>query len=86
MPMISGTHHCSKCGFEMFWEYHLPELRQNCTAYTFTNGSHRVTLLNSFKDRQLQFRIECTNCDHADFFNYDNGNFYNKQKSHRKHF
>lgn len=86
MPMISGIHHCSKCGLEMFWEYNLPEQYQNCTAYTYTHGSHRVKLLNSFKSKQLEFRIECTNCDQVDFFYYDNDNFRNKQKSLRKHF
>ena len=86
MHMISGTHHCSKCGLEMFWEYRLPELFPNCTAYTYTRGSHRVKLLNSFKSKQLEFQIECTDCDQVDFFNYDNSNFYNKQKSLRKHY
>ena len=77
MPMISGIHRCSKCGLEMYWEYHLPNSLRDCNAYKYTHGSHRVILLNNFKSKQLKFRIECTKCDQVDFFNYDNCNFYN---------
>ena len=67
MPMLSGTHLCSKCGLEMFWEYHYPKPFPNCITYKYTHGSHRVKLQNSLKSKQLEFQIECTNCEQVDF-------------------
>lgn len=86
MPMISGTHFCSECRLEMYWEHHLPELFPNCTVFKYTPGSHRVKLVNSFKSKQLEFQIECTNCNYVDYFYFDNSNYYNELKLHQKHF
>lgn len=72
MPMISGTHYCAKCGFKMFWEYHLPDPMNNINAFTYTKGSHSVKLLNSIKPNSLELRINCTKCNHADVFTYKN--------------
>ena len=80
MPMISGTHHCTKCNNEMYWEYHLPDLLSNASVCTYTNGSHKVRLLNDFRSKQLEFRIVCTKCNHTEDFTYDNHNYYNGQK------
>ena len=70
MTMISGTHQCTKCCFEMFWEYHLPDSINNINAFTYTKGSHSVKLLNSSKSNTLEFRIVCTKCNQVDIFTY----------------
>ena len=70
MPMISGTHCCSKCGLEMFWEYHFADPTNNFNAFTYTKGSHSVKLLNSAKSSNLEFRIVCTKCNQIDTFTH----------------
>ena len=72
MPMISGTHKCTKCGHEMFWEHHLPDPVNNIRAFTYTKDSHSVKKVNSDQSGKFEFRIECTKCNQIDFFTYDN--------------
>ena len=80
MPLISGIHICEKCGKELFWEYHLPEFYTNGSAFTYTKGSLRPTLLNSRESKILEFFIECTECNQINDFTYDNRNYCNKLK------
>lgn len=70
MPMISGTHYCSKCGLEMFWEYHLADHINNINAFTYTKGSYSVKLLNSANSNVLELRIVCTKCNQVDVFTH----------------
>ena len=70
MPMISGTHNCTKCGHEMFWEYHFADPVDNARAFTYTKGSHSVKLIHSDESGIIELRIECTKCNQVDVFSY----------------
>ena len=80
MPMLSGTHYCSKCGREMFWEYHILFKTPSYDVFQYTNNSHAVKLLNDKMSDVLEFRIICDKCNQIDFFKYDVHNLHNKTK------
>lgn len=80
MPMLFGTHYCSKCGYEMFWEYHILLKKHSRETFQYTNNSHAVKLLNGKMSDVLEFRIICDKCNQIDFFKYDTHNLRNKTK------
>ena len=80
MPMLSGTHYCSKCGHKMFWEYHILFKMPSYESFQYAKNSHSVTLLNNPTSEILEFRIRCDKCNQVDFFKYDAHNLHNKTK------
>lgn len=86
MPLISGTHYCTSCNKDLFWEYSLPDHWNVPIAFAYTKGSLRPILLNNIASEILKFRLTCTKCNHINSFTYDNHNFYNEMKLHQKRF
>lgn len=80
MPVISGTHYCTRCNHEMYWEHFIPYALNSVETYTYTPKSHSVKLLNDPLSENLEFRIECTKCNQADYFSYDARNLRNKKR------
>ena len=79
MPMLSGTHQCSKCGLKMYWEKHIL-FKCGYEYFTYTKGSYAVKLLNNKMSDILEFRIECDKCNQVDFFTYDTCSLHNKTR------
>lgn len=86
MPLISGTHKCTSCGKDLFWEYPLPDQFDNANAFQFTKGSLRPIPLNDKQSKTLEFRIKCAKCNYTNDFTYDNHIYHNATKLRQKHF
>lgn len=79
MPIISGTHYCTKCNHEMYWEHFIPYALHSAETFVYTPNSHSVQLLNDPLSKNLEFSIECTKCNQKDCFSYNIRNLHNKK-------
>lgn len=86
MSLLSGTHYCTNCGKDLYWEYSISERWDNARAFQYTKGSLRPILLNNKQSEFLKFSLECTKCKHINDFTYDNHTYCNVLKLHQRHF
>lgn len=80
MPVISGTHYCTRCNHKLYWERFIPSALNTIESFTYTPKSHSVKLLNDPLSEILELRIECSECNQSDYFTYDTRNLRNKMK------
>lgn len=70
--LITGVHKCEHCGFEIEWEYIIPQHWTRPQAQRLDNKKEYPQKIGELNKNSYLFQLRCRNCNRLTNFTYYN--------------